>query len=189
MATPKSPILVYPSNLHELDLASMVSLYRSRGEPRRSAPGKYLGCSLTGELIREGKWWFGLYYSQAAWDRLLTKNSKGYPMTSTEFLALGKIKVAGEPCYREFLEVQIGVSPKLAYLILNDLKQFGFIHEDIHGVLYLSPDGEKALDGFSRRLFGKRFVPEFINELDPDQELLPGSRQAQGSPVNQVSLF
>lgn len=189
MAATKSPVLVYPPNLHELDLASMVSLYRSRGEPRRAAPGKFLGCSLTGELIREGKWWFGLYYSQSAWDRLLTKNSGGYPMTHTEFLAMGKIKIAAEPCYREFLEAQVGVSPKLAYLIINDLKQFGFIQEDIHGVLFLSPDGEKALDGISRRLFGKRFVPEFINEVDADHDVIPGSRAAQGSPVNQVSLF
>jgi hypothetical protein len=131
----------------------MVTMYRSRGEPRKAPPGKMLACALTKELIREGKWWFGLYYSQSSWDSLLTKNAKGVPMTPTDFLAMGKIAVSQEPVYREFLEVQLDVSPKLSYLLLNDLKQFGFILEDPHSVLTLSLDGEKALDGLSRRLF------------------------------------
>lgn len=189
MARESAPILSYPPNLHDLDLATMVSMYRSRGEPRKALAGRYLACSLSRELIREGKWWFGLYYSQSSWDRLLTKNGRGYPMTRTEFLAMGKIRVAQEPCYREFLEAQLGVSPKLSYLILNDLKLFGFICEDAQSALELTPDGERALDGISRRLFEKRFAPEFIHGLDPDIAASPGRRTLHGGSVNQVSLF
>lgn len=178
---------VYPPNLHELDLASMVTMYRSRGEPRKAAPGKMLACALTKELIREGKWWFGLYYSQSSWDSLLTKNAKGVPMTPTEFLAMGKIATSQEPVYREFLEVQLDVSPKLSYLLLNDLKQFGFVLEDPQSVLTLSLDGEKALDGLSRRLFEKRFQPDLLfDTLDSDSSTSSTSR---ASTVNQVSLF
>ena len=31
----------YPPNIHELDLATMVSMFRSRGEPRKAPPGEY----------------------------------------------------------------------------------------------------------------------------------------------------
>ncbi|HBD42775.1 MAG TPA: hypothetical protein DC011_03620, partial [Bacteroidetes bacterium] len=134
-----------------------------------------------------GKWWFGLYYCQSSWDSLLTKNAKGVPMTPTEFLAMGKIATSQEPVYREFLEVQLDVSPKLSYLLLNDLKQFGFVLEDPQSVLTLSLDGEKALDGLSRRLFEKRFQPDLLfDTLDADSS---SSNTSRASTVNQVSLF
>lgn len=66
----------YPPNIHELDLATMVSMFRSRGEPRKAAPGEYFACAYSKELLKEAKWWFGLYYSQDIWDALLTKGSE-----------------------------------------------------------------------------------------------------------------
>ena len=189
MGKSKPPLLHYPPNLHLLDLATMVTMYRSRGEPRRASPGKFLACSHSLELIREGKWWFGLYYSQRSWDELITRNSGGYPMTHAEFIALGKIKSTADPCYREFLEVQIGVSPKLGYLILNDLRQFGFLDEDAQGVLSLTPSGDKALDGVSRRLFGKRFSPDQLQETEVARESATGEKSSGGTVTNQVSLF
>lgn len=182
-------ILCYPPNLDELDLASMVSMYRSRGEPRKAAPGKFLSCSHSKELIREGKWWFGLYYSQASWDALLTKNSNGFPMTETEFTAMGKIIVSDRPAYREEIENQIGVSSKLAYLILNDLKQFGFVLEDERGELHLSPMGESALNGISRRLYDKRFSPDLLLEHDRQGALSAAQKTGPAKPLNQASLF
>ncbi len=71
----------YPPNLHELDLATLVSMYRDRGIPKKAKPGEYFGCRVTQKLIKEGKWWFGQYYSQQAWDEMLTKGCEGYPLT------------------------------------------------------------------------------------------------------------
>jgi hypothetical protein len=153
----------YPPNIHELDLATMVSMYRSRGEPRRAAPGKYLACTITHKLLREAKWWFGIYYSQKAWDQLLTKSSEGYPLTPAEMNALGLVlHSTHEDQNREYIEKNIGVIPKLAYLIINDLRQFGFLHEDEHGFLSVTPRGEKALQGICRRIYEKKFMPEML---------------------------
>jgi hypothetical protein len=155
-------IFAYPPNLRELDLATMVSMYRDRGEPRKASPGKYLACSVTKKLIRDAKWWFGLYYSQSAWDQLLTKGSEGYPLTEAELNALGLIAASEEPPHREYVEQNIGVLSKLAYLILNDIKQFGFIEEDNGGFLTITGMGERALQGIARRLYEKRFSPEML---------------------------
>ena len=157
-------ILRYPPNLQELDLATMVSMYRGRGEPRKADPGKYIACTLTGELLKEAKWWFGLYYSQTAWDSLLTKHSNGYPLTETEFDILGLILVSeDEPPHREHIENNVDLLPKMAYLIINDLKNFGFIHENDQGFLMIAPRGEQALQGIARRLYNKRFSPAMLS--------------------------
>ncbi|MFU8811572.1 MAG: hypothetical protein ACNA78_01320 [Balneolaceae bacterium] len=162
-------IFCYPPNLQELDLATMVTMYRERGEIRRSKPGTYFACALTRRLIREAKWWFGLYYSQKAWDSLLTKSSEGYPLTEAELNALGLVVAGGEsPPRREKVEANLGVLPKLGYLIVNDLKQFGFLHEDGQGVLLITPRGESALQGIARRIYQKRFVPEMLHSRRSD---------------------
>ncbi|PKD43488.1 hypothetical protein [Rhodohalobacter barkolensis] len=178
-------IFSYPPNLQELDLATMVSMYRDRGEPRRAAPGKYLACAITKKLLKEAKWWFGLYYSQTAWDELLTKGSEGYPLTESELNLLGLIVVSEEPPHREYVEKNIGILPKLAYLIVNDIKQFGFIQEDEHGFLRIAPRGEQALQGIARRIYGKRFMPEMLHAYHQDPSLSKDDKRGN----DQATLF
>jgi hypothetical protein len=180
-------IFKYPPNLQELDLATMVSMYRDRGEPRRSGPGKYLACAVTRKLLKHAKWWFGLYYSQSAWDSLLTKSSEGYPLTETELNLLGLIlAMENEPPHREFVEQNIGILPKLAYLIVNDVRQFGFINEDEHGYLTITPAGERALQGVCRRIYSKRFLPEMLVLYEQDPSFFASKTT---SPNDQASLF
>lgn len=179
-------IFKYPPNLQELDLATMVSMYRDRGEPRHAAPGKYLACTVTHKLLKNAKWWFGLYYSQAAWDSLLTKHSEGYPLTEAELNLLGiLIATEDEPPHREFVEKNIGVTAKLAYLIVNDIRQFGFIQEDEHGYLSITSNGEKALQGVCRRMYGKRFTPEMLELFHTD----PSFARKTASGDDQPTLF
>ncbi|MEX1062903.1 MAG: hypothetical protein WEC12_04815 [Balneolaceae bacterium] len=178
----------YPPNIHELDLATMVSMYRSRGEPRQAAPGKYLACSVSRNLLKEGKWWFGLYYSQKTWDSLLTNGSGGYPLTESELNVMGLVLASSDDySHREYVEKNSGAIPKLAYLIVNDLKQFAFLSEDQNGFLSVTPLGEKALQGICRRIYGKRFVPEMLSGLHAG----PGDDSVAGSsdPNEQTSLF
>ncbi len=180
-------IFKYPPNLQELDLATMVSMYRDRGEPRRAKPGEYLGCTASHKLLKHAKWWFGLYYSQAAWDSLLTKSSEGYPLTEVELNLLGLVHALDEePPHREFVEQNIGTLPKLAYLIVNDIRQFGFISEEEQGHLTITPAGEKALQGICRRVYGKRFSPEMLELYDQDPSHFVGKTT---SPSDQASLF
>lgn len=179
-------IFKYPPNLLELDLATMVSMYRDRGEPRRAAPGKYLACGISHKLLKHAKWWFGIYYSQSAWDSLLTKSSEGYPLTEAELNLLGLVLALEEtPPHREYVEKHIGVLPKLAYLIVNDLRQFSFIRENEHGYLTITQSGERALQGICRRIYGKRFLPEMLElyQLNPDLFRKPDQYN------NQPSLF
>ncbi|MDX1592344.1 MAG: hypothetical protein R3283_10290 [Balneolaceae bacterium] len=179
-------IFRYPPNLQELDLATMVSMYRDRGEPRRAKPGKYLACSVTHKLLKNAKWWFGLYYSQSAWDSLLTKHSEGYPLTEAELNLLGIIVSSGDdPPHREYVEEYIGTNGKLAYLIVNDVRDFGFIHEDEHGYLYITQNGERALHGICRRLYGKRFVPEMLDIYTQD----PSFARRHDDESDQPTLF
>jgi hypothetical protein len=179
-------IFKYPPNLQELDLATMVSMYRDRGEPRRAAPGKYLACTVSHKLLKHAKWWFGIYYSQTAWDSLLTKYSEGYPLTEAELNLLGLVlALEDEPPHREFAEKNIGVLPKLAYMIVNDLRQFGFIREDEHGYLTITQSGERALQGICRRVYGKRFTPEMLDIYHNN----PGFFKKPDQHSDQPSLF
>ncbi len=180
-------IFSYPPNLQELDLATMVNLYRERGEPRKADPSGYIACAVTKKLLKEAKSWFGLYYSQSAWDSLLTKSSGGYPLTEAEMNALGLIFAStDEPPHREYVEKQIGVIPKLAYLILNDIKKFGFIREDDQGFLMITPSGERALQGIARRIYNKRFTPEMLVSYE---EADSGQTSIRGKQPDQKSLF
>jgi hypothetical protein len=178
-------VFKYPPNLQELDLATMVSMYRDRGEPRKAAPGKYLACAVSHKLLKEAKWWFGLYYSQSAWDDLLTKGSEGYPLTEAELNLLGLVIASEEPPHREYVEKNIGTLPKLAYLIVNDIKQFGFLQEDEHGYLRITPRGERALQGISRRLYEKRFTPEMLVAYHESESLQREDQQRS----DQATLF
>jgi len=178
----------YPPNIHELDLATMVSMYRARGEPRRAAPGTYMACCVTRNLLKEGKWWFGLYYSQKTWDSLLTRGAEGYPLTEIELNVLGMILVTGEdPLHRDDVEKNCGSIPKLAYLIVNDLKHFGFLEEDESGFLAVTVSGERALQGLCRRLYGKRFVREMLQNLSSEGEIFVRNSGRSGS--EQATLF
>lgn len=190
-------IFSYPPNLQELDLATLVNLYRERGEVLKARAGQYVACTITKKLLREAKSWFGLFYSQDAWDSLLTKNSGGYPLTEAEMNALGLIySNRKEPPHREFVEKNIGTLPKLAYLIINDIKQFGFIKEDENGFLTIAPSGEKALQGISRRMYGKPFTEEMLISFQQAHSVEPtsepkkqGSRSSKRKDQDQTSLF
>jgi hypothetical protein len=178
----------YPTNIAELDLATMVSMYRSRGEPRRATPGEYFCCALSHELLKEGKYWFGLYYAQKVWDELVTKGSEGYPLTEAELTVLGLVFMSeDEPPHREYVERNSKVVDKLSYLIVNDLRGFGFLVEDESGYLRITPRGEKALHGIARRMYDKRFLPEMIDQ-SPRPEA-PKIEQAQRRNQDQGNLF
>lgn len=178
----------YPPNIHVLDLATMVNMYRSRGEPRKAAPGEYIACSITQELLKDAKWWFGQYYSQETWDELLTKGSEGFPLTDIELNVLGHVFAAEEEVqHREIIEKSAGITEKLAYLIVNDLRVFGFLSEDESGFLRITPRGEKALHGIARRIYEKRFMPEMLNDAPIVDE--PRIEEAQKKDKEQTSLF
>jgi len=181
----------YPPNLHELDLATLVSMYRSRGEPQKAPAGSYFACTFTRKMIKEGKWWFGLYYSQRAWDHLLTKGSEGFPLTEVELniLGLAMAQPEGEPPKRDLVEKNCGVIPKLGYMIVNDLKQFGFLNEDENHHLRITPRGEKALQGISRRIYEHKFTDEMllINQQRSISPMPEGKKKAESS--EQTSLF
>lgn len=153
----------YPPNLHEIDLATLVSMYRERGIPKKAKPGDYFACALTQHLIKEGKWWFGRYYSQKAWNELLTKSCEGYPLTEVELNILGLAMIAeGEPPRRDYVEEHSGGISKLAYMIVNDLKEYGFLSIDDQERLLITPRGEKALQGIARGIYDKKFSPGML---------------------------
>lgn len=186
-------IFSYPPNLQELDLATLVNLYRERGEVLKAKAGGYVACAVTKKLLREAKSWFGLFYSQEAWDSLLTKNSGGYPLTEAEMNALGLIQVnREEPPHREYVEKNTGTLPKLAYLIINDIKQFGFIKEDESGFLTITPTGEKALQGIAKRIYSRKFSSEMLISYQPDQPDTSPQKKSNSTRrknEDQTSLF
>lgn len=179
----------YPPNIHELDLATMVNMFRSRGEPRKAPPGEYFACAYSHELLKEAKWWFGMYFSQKTWDALLTKGSEGYPLTDIELNVLGHVYMSeNEAPHREFVERNAGVTEKLAYLIVNDLRSFGFLNEDDSGFLKITPRGEKALHGLARRIYEKRFMPEMLSgTLIPETPKIEEAQRQDDK--TQTSLF
>lgn len=183
-------IFSYPPNLQKLDLATLVNLYRERGEILKALAGNYVACAITKKLLKEAKSWFGLFYSQDAWDSLLTKNSGGYPLTEAEMNALGLIHVnREEPPHREYVEKNTGTLPKLAYLMINDIKQFGFIKEDQSGFLTITPTGEKALQGIARRVYGRTFTSEMLPSYRTDNPKTAVSAKKQKMDKDQISLF
>jgi hypothetical protein len=178
----------YPANLNELDLATLVSMYRDRGIPKKADPGKYFACAVTHDLIKEGKWWFGLYYSQKAWNQMLSRGCEGYPLTEVEFNVLGMVFAAdAEAPRRQYVEQNSGAIGKLAYMIVNDLKDFGFLSIDDSERLLITPRGEKALQGLAQKIYGKRFSS---NMLSIDQAELRSKPESSSLDKNeQASLF
>lgn len=179
----------YPPNLQELDLATLVSMYRDRGMPKKAGAGNYFACAETHKLIKEGKWWFGLYYSQEVWDKMLTPSSEGYPLTPVELNVLGMVLDAGdEPVKRTFVEEDCGAVSKLAYMIVNDLKEFGFLSGDHADRLMITPRGEKALQGIARRIYDRKFNPEML-QVYHGRQATPKMEQARKKEDDQASLF
>lgn len=163
MQKKSTDFFMYPPNLKTLDLASMVGMYRSRGEPRKASSGEYFACCKTRKLVKEAKFWFGLYYSQSAWDQTLTKDATGYPLTEVEFNILGMaVYPPDDNNHRSYIESQTGFIPQLTFLIVNDLRQFGFLQEYDSGMLGITNNGQRALDGFAKRAYEKKFVPEML---------------------------
>lgn len=179
----------YPPNLHELDLATLVSMYRDRGIPKKAKPGEYFACKVSEKLIKEGKWWFGAYYSQEAWDETLTKGSEGYPLTEVELNVLGLVyAVDSEAPRRDYVEQNCGAVSKLAYMIVNDLKEFGFLSLDDHDRLLITPRGEKALHGISKQIYGKKFKPDILR-VNRDGITNPQIERAPKEDSEQANLF
>ena len=179
----------YPPNLQMLDLASMVGMYRMRGEPRRAPSGEYFACCRSRKLIKEAKYWFGLFYSQSAWDQLLTKDSGGYPLTQIEFSVMGFcVYPPEENNHRSAIESHTGFIPQLTFLIVNDLKQFGFIQEYDNGLLAITNTGQKALEGFAKRVYEARFSADML-ALDHREYARPGLEQAKKKDPVQTRLF
>lgn len=180
---------VYPPNLHVLDLASIVGMYRSRGEPRRASSGEYFSCTVTKKLVKEAKHWFGLYYSQPAWDNMLTKDSSGYPLTEVEFNIMGMaVYPPDDNSHRSFIESHSGTVPQLSFLIVNDLRQFGFLQEDENGNIAITSNGKKALEGFARRAFERSLVPEMLTVFR-GQHARPSIESAEKKETVQTRLF
>lgn len=179
----------YPTNLNILDLASLVGMYRNRGMPVKADPGSHFCCAQTHRLVKEAKNWFNLQYCQAGWDNLLTPNCKGYPLTNVEFNILGVVhSMPKSEVNREVLESSCGVVSQLAYIIINDLRGFNFIEEDEFGHFELTFDGEKALQGFAKRVYEKRFSPDMLI-IQRNVLVAPKIEKAKKSNDDQISLF
>jgi hypothetical protein len=180
----------YPSNLNMLDLATLVSMYRNRGEPLKAPSGEYFACSHSFKLVKEAKCWFGLYYTQSSWDHLLTRDSKGYPLTEAELNILGLAAHHDEnPNSRSFIEKNCMVTPQLAYMIVNDLKSFGFLLEDDHSHLLLTEDGEDALNGLAKRIYDRKYIPEMLL-INHQRYLKPNQSDPQkATKASQIDLF
>lgn len=179
----------YPPNLHELDLATLVSMYRDRGIPKKAKPGEYFACTATNKLIKEGKWWFGQHYSQKAWDETLTRGCEGYPLTEVELNVLGLVyAVDNEAPRRDYVEQNSGAVSKLAYMIVNDLKEFGFLSLDDHDRLLITPRGEKALQGLAKQIYGKKFKPDMLR-VNQGEVANPKIERASKEDNEQAKLF
>lgn len=183
------PYFNYPTNLHVLDLATLVSMYRERGAPKKTSAGGYFACALTNQLIKEGKWWFGRYYSQQAWNDLLTKSCEGYPLTEIEMNILGLALTAKqEPPERDYAEENCGAIAKLAFMIVNDLKEFGFLSIDDYDRIMITPRGEKALQGIAHRIYRKKFNSEML-QINQSNISKPIIERAKKQDSEQTRLF
>ncbi len=179
----------YPVNLNILDLATLVTMYRSRGEPKKAPAGEYFLCRVTDKLVREAKWWFGTFYSQQAWDKLLTKSSEGYPLTEVELNILGlAMQEDANNKSRDFVEKNCGTLPQLSFMIVNDLKQYGFLEENDEEILQITERGEKALQGIARRIYEKKFVVEMLH-INQVTMYEPTVTHAQKKSNSQIDLF
>jgi hypothetical protein len=184
-----APYFTYPANLNTLDLATLVSMYRERGIPKGAKPGEYFCCALTRKLIKNAKWWFGYYYSQEAWNKLLTNRCEGYPLTEVELNILGMAMIASDgPPKREYVEQNAPITPRLAFMIVNDLNTFGFLSIENENRLMITPRGEKALQGIARRIYRKRFKADML-AMNRDQTTNLKIKRAPKKGSEQTNLF
>ncbi len=181
---------IYPDNLNILDLATLVSMYRSRGQPMQATAGEYFACCDTRRLVKEAKYWFGLYYSQKAWDEYLTPDSGGYPLTDVEMEIMARVCFPTEDKAPERREVEesLDIVPQLGFLIINDLKQFGFLEEDEQKLMYITPQGEAALQGIASRVFQKPFSAELFQAKGAQKDK-PEIKRAEKQSDRQIKLF
>lgn len=184
----------YPANIHQIELANLILIYRSRGEVVQASPSNYLCCAMDDVLIKQGKTWFGKVYSQEAWDKMLTPYSNGYPLTPYEMHILGyaAFRNNGKPFSKQEVESFLKLSSSFVYVLINDLVSFGFI-ELQDDLLVLTDVGEKALHGMSRRITKKRYKEEMLPHLSG--YILPVAKQknrktgGSSDTQSQVTLF
>jgi hypothetical protein len=88
-------------------------------------------------------------------------------------LGLTKIQPGDTKPVRSFVEQSCGISPKLCFLIVNDLKQFDFLEEDEESLLTITGEGEKALQGIAKRIYDQSFDEEmlFVNRRKKQSRL------------------
>lgn len=160
---PKSPYFQYPPNINMLDLATIVSLYRSRGEPYKVEPGEIIACAGEKKIIKQSKTWFGLHYSQSAWDEMLTEGSEGFPLTEVEFNILGMVYTpVSKQQNKEFIEQHCGIISQMAFMIFSDLRHYEFIKQDDDLSYGLTTKGEEALEGLSWRLYDCEYNEDLL---------------------------
>jgi hypothetical protein len=184
----------YPANIHQIELANLILIYRSRGEVVQASPSNYLCCAMDDVLIKQGKTWFGKTFSQDAWDKMITPYSSGYPLTPYEMHILGyaAFRHEGNAYTKQQVETCLKLSSSFVYVLINDLVNFGFI-ELQDDQLILTETGDKALHGISRRIFKKRYREEMLPHISGF--ILPHTKQKNrkgGSatdPKSQVTLF
>jgi hypothetical protein len=184
----------YPENLGEIELASLVMMYRNRGEVIKATPSSFFCCCLQNVLIKQAKNWFGKTYSQEAWDRMLTPSSEGYPLTIYEMHLLGYAGLKqpdASPYSLNFIELNIQLPSAFCFVLINDLKAFGFLEDHTEAYLTLTDRGEKALNGISRRIFKKRYVQDFLPHISgslwPENSSRSSTKSSKGR--SQASLF
>lgn len=182
------PYFIYPSNLNTLDLASLVSLYRERGAPKKAEAGQYFACAHANKLIKKAKWWFGRYYSQEAWNTLLSDHCEGYPLTEVELNILGITATSNEPPGRSYVEQKSGAMDKLAFMIVNDLKEFGFLAIEERERLLITPRGEKALQGIAQGIYNEKFSPAMLH-INKNDIAQPSIKKATKKDTEQTKLF
>lgn len=161
----KQPFFQYPPNINMLDLATIVSLYRSRGEPYKAAPGEIIACAHEKKIIKQSKTWFGLHFSQTAWDEMLTDGSEGFPLTEAEFNILGMVYTPVSPEQdKEYIEQHCGIISQMAFMIFGDLRQYGFIEQEDDEVpeFGLTTKGKEALEGLSWRLYESEYSEDLL---------------------------
>jgi hypothetical protein len=73
-------------------------------------------------------------------------------------------------------------------MIVNDLKEFGFLSLDDQERLLITPRGEKALQGLARRIYDKKFNAEMLSVNQKDMAR-PTIERAEKEDNEQASLF
>ena len=73
-------------------------------------------------------------------------------------------------------------------MIVNDLKEFGFLSLDDHERLLITPRGEKALHGIAKQIYGKKFKPDML-KVEQGEITNPKIDRAPKEDSEQANLF